>query len=175
MAAAGRRYITSADAVWVPLADVYRHLVALGWTLEDAKNQILEALRKDLVQHWVGRTIRWLPHPPGASLQQLQKLPPSEVLIEQATLTAEVLEKSVSGRGSLHVDWLNSRATRRAGTGWDRIEFGGISCSRDDILKLWPVPAQADPAPLERSIADVGPAQPESEQAPEQRGEAAAR
>jgi hypothetical protein len=60
----------------------------------------------------------------------------------------EVLEIGVAGRGSLHIDWRNSRATRRAGRWegktWDRIEFEGIWCSRTHEL-LWPIEVTPEP------------------------------
>jgi hypothetical protein len=128
----------------VNLADVYRHVHDLGRTPEDAKSAILDEMLAGRLQHSVVRTIAYLPR--GASLS---KPSPNEVR-QNEPMPAEILTIGVAGRGALHIDWQNSKATRQAGCRndvlqpepWPRIEFEGIHCSREDMLKLWPAVAE---------------------------------
>jgi hypothetical protein len=118
-----------------PLADVLRHVIALKRAPEiDIRSDILEALRSGKLPHWVDRTIRYLPRP----LDALKSDPPPMEVLQNEPMPPEVLEINVIGRGSLHIDWRNSKATRRAGSTWLRMEFEGIRCSLEHMLALWP-------------------------------------
>jgi hypothetical protein len=120
------------------LPDVFRHIVALTRKPDDdIRSEILEAMRSGKLSHLVERTTRYLPRPAEAPTSEL---PPMEVT-HNKPIPSEVLTPGVpGGLGSLHIDWRNGRATRRAGATWDRIEFEGVRCSRERMLALWPRP-----------------------------------
>jgi hypothetical protein len=127
------------------LADVYRRVVSANRRPEaDIRSDVLEAMHSGKLPHWVERTIRYRPRPDGAAKSE----PLSMEVTHNAPMPPEVLEIGVAGRGSLHIDWRNSRATRRTGRWegktWDRIEFEGIWCSRAHEL-LWPIEVTPEP------------------------------
>jgi hypothetical protein len=169
MAEADKDHTIVATALdWVPLADVYRHAVSASLNRRpeaEIGSEILEAMRSGKLPNQVKQTIRYPPRPPGAPTSE----PPPMEVTHNTPMPMEVLTIGIAGgRGSLHVDWQNSRATRRAGRVWDRIEFDGIWCSRARALALWsieltPGPVAAataaeapEPAELERTRRSAG-------------------
>ncbi len=146
MAEANTDYIPT---TLMSLADIYRYVFSSGRTPEDAKSQILEEMRAGRLPNLVDRTILYFPRPENAPATQL---PPMQVS-ENKPMPTEVLTIGVDGRGSLHIDWRHSRATRRAGRdgerSWLRIEFEGIQGSREHVYALWPAksPDPQMPAP----------------------------
>lgn len=169
--------ITSADAEWVPIAAVYDHVFALGRTPEAAKRDIIAQFQIGRLRHRVDRTVIYLPRPApepinyavrpirgalpdrdpklgpighGASEHggpQLAAMPPPSKVIGDQPLPREIFREGVEGLGCLDINWLNSNAIRRAGSTWQRYEFWGISCHRDSVLALWPVPMHGTTQP----------------------------
>jgi hypothetical protein len=131
----------------VSLADVLRHVTALKRRPEaDIKAEILEALRSRRLPHRAKRIVEYLPrvvtpspgrrllYPAGAPPQE----PPPTQVNRDAQIPKEVLTIGVSGRGALHVDWLNSRMLRRAGASWSRIEVEDVTSDQEQMLEIWP-------------------------------------
>jgi hypothetical protein len=124
---------------WPLLSDVLRHVVALVRKPEaDIRWEILEAMRSGSLPHLVEHTIRYLPRRADASNS---KLPPTEVTYNRPVPSEMLVRGGRGGLGSLHIDWQNSRGTRRAGATWARIRLEGIRCSRERMLVLWPTSA----------------------------------
>jgi hypothetical protein len=118
---------------WPLLSDVLRYFVARDEKPEaDIRSEILELMHSGKLPHLVDRTIRYFSRPAGASTSE----PPPIEVVHNKPIPSEVLLFGVAGRGSLHIDWRNSRGTRRAGATWDRIELEGIRCSRERMLAL---------------------------------------
>jgi hypothetical protein len=133
------------DVQWVPLADVLRHVITLRRAPEaDIRSEIIEAIASGKLPHFVERTTKYLPrlfvtnavasYPTDAPKEQPLKI---EVRHNEP-MPPEMLERGKVGQGSLYIDWQKSRAIRRAGLTWSRIEFEGIRCSREHMLALWP-------------------------------------
>jgi hypothetical protein len=140
------------------LADVLRHVVlTVKPTPEaDIKSEIIEEMHSGRLPHLVDRRIEWLSRPlshdepfvmPKAEVgepvlvpREPPKPPPMQV-VHGEPMPSEVFAVSKEGLGSLQIDWHNSRAVRRAGAEWPRIDFEGIRCSREHLLMLWPPPA----------------------------------
>jgi hypothetical protein len=149
---------------WPLLADVLRHVVSRKRTPEaDIRAEILEAMRSGKLPHRVDCITTYPPRLPGASRRGESPLP---TIDRNAPISTEVLTVGFDGgRGSLHIDWRNSRATRRAGstrdgqTGltWGRIEFEGIRCSTEHVHSLWPPAVEpGESEPLVQALQRVG-------------------
>ena len=131
---------TALDIQWAPLADIYRHAVSASLSRRpeaEIRSEIFEAMHSGRLPNLVKRAIRY-------PLASRSELPPMKVTHNEL-MPSEVLAIGVAGRGSLHVDWQNCRATRRAGRARDRIEFDGIWCSRAHALALWPIELTPEP------------------------------
>jgi hypothetical protein len=131
---------------WISLADAYRHVHGLGYTPEDAKTKILDDMMAGRLEHIVERTIIYLSRPAGADLLN----PPPIEVHENKPVAIEALSVSISGRGSLQINWQTSNAVRKAGTKdvfhpdtgpWPHIEFEGIKLSREYLFTLYKVEA----------------------------------
>ena len=84
---------------------------------------------------------------PNMEAPQLAAMPPPSKVIGDQPLPREIFREGVEGLGCLDINWLNSNAIRRAGSTWQRYEFRGISCHRDSVLALWPVPMHGTTQP----------------------------
>jgi hypothetical protein len=142
-------------ATWESLAECFAQVAQVlpRGTLEAAiKRDIVEAIRLGRLPARVGRLILYSLRGQQISVQQGVPIP-GEFLIIGAP----------GGAASFPIDWLRSRAVRKAGHGWPRVELEGIEVNAQRRALLWPRPLPMDAATSK--VPDVAPRRPRGYQA----------